>query len=984
MNFTKHISPINKKSCQSVKSNFSTFQLFNFSTGVGAALAVLCAAAALSASAGEFELLTNGAGTTLDGWTNTGANNKSLFGIFEDNSEVSWFGSERKSGYTEFDSAQLSQTVTLADLGIMEAEIQQRPTVTASVIAFADQGSTTCSVKVYELTESGSTIEEHVILNKAGENINPAENFSSSFQIDSGTRKLKYELNGLDSLKWEGFYGPKFRNCSLTITRQALMTLGDKQVMTVDSDTRLQGSDGICAIAVADGARAVINIKNGATLTVRGGNANGAKAAAPAIHVPESSTLYIVGDGTLIATGGNAANGGRGGDGSDGEVDTDNIKGRGGAGGNGGAGGGGGAPAIGGSGGVGGAGGAGGDCTEWRTCSVNDYAGNGNDGLHGSSGAEGGGMGKVVILGNVTVLATAGAEASSDGAGGSYGDSDNDSGSGWDFDFTAGGGGGGGGGARGQNAQYGIGGGGAGGAGGGGGGSGGTFCNSQYTSYLYACGGLGYGATSYNGTKAGNGSIGGAQEVDDGSYGTASGGTGGDGGSANTTHGSDGTFQALSSISLTVSPSRTAAQPVVQTSGDAVSDSITVTFMSDGTSVGTASASLMFAPPAAPPVSKSDGVFCGYYTDPTDGTKIYDADRNPVYPVWQTVEDTTLYARWLQVYTLTFVSQGGTVGMGDYTEGGATPIAPIPTRAGDYIFLGYYTENGVQAFDENGAFVNDALSGQPSNVKLYARWGVPEGSIAKLVYRGQLDLLAGGPAASDTTYTKKMHFRVYDSSESTTPLWTTGEGGIDVTVNKDGSFVQVFGDDTLAELLATGTVTHVGLAIGDSAMELKPRRELRPVAAVNRALTAEGAALDIRIGNLVTDNAIVAADATVSQLEVTGRVTAPGAGKVAVSPLTVGDRERTRLMRGAGVKAFSAAKPTVLIADTGAVLRGAILANAPSDGIALITSKAGGERALRCPAVVQYCRAGESVRAPTSDSGGLKVTFFPFIGKEGR
>jgi hypothetical protein len=229
-----------------------------------------------------------------------------------------------------------------------------------------------------------------------------------------------------------------------------------------------------------------------------------------------------------------------------------------------------------------------------------------------------------------------------------------------------------------------------------------------------------------------------------------------------------------------------------------------------------------------------------------------------------------------------------------------------------------------------------------------------------------------------------MHFRVYDSSESTTPLWTTGEGGIDVTVNKDGSFVQVFGDDTLAELLATGTVTHVGLAIGESAVELKPRRELRPVAAVNHALTAEGAALDIRIGNLVTDNALVAADATVSQLEVTGRVTAPGAGEVAVSPLTVGDRERTRLMRGAGVKAFSAAKPTVLVADTGAKLRGEVLVAAPSDGIALITSKAGGERALRCPAVVQYCRAGESVRAPTSEAGGLKVTFFPFIGKEGR
>jgi len=32
--------------------------------------------------------------------------------------------------------------------------------------------------------------------------------------------------------------------------------------------------------------------------------------------------------------------------------------------------------------------------------------------------------------------------------------------------------------------------------------------------------------------------------------------------------------------------------------------------------------------------------------------------------------------------------------------------------------------------------------------------------------------------------------------------------------------------------------------------------------------------------------------------------------------------------------------------------------------------------------VVQYCRKGESVRAPTSDAGGLKVTFFPFVGND--
>lgn len=758
------------------------------------------------------------------------------------------------------------------------------------------------------------------------------------------------------------------------------LVLSDKQICTVASDKILAGAAGESAIAVADGASAIINIKSGATLTVSGADASGTTGGAPAIRVPETSTLYIVGDGTLIATGGAAGNGGNGGDGSPGEIDIDNVKGRGGAGGEGGAGGGGGAPAIGGIGGAGGAGGAGADDSGWMTCDVYSYTFYGYDADDGSSGANGGGMGAVVILGDLTVQATAGAAATSDGAGGSNGEKATDAGSGWYYDFTSGGGGGGGGGARGQNAEYGIGAGGAGGAGGGGGGGGGTHGGSSSDLTFWGSGGKG--GKSYCGTAGSDGKCGIQSEDDANAIGTSS-----DGGNANMAHGDNGTFQSLNSVTMTVSPARAAEQPTALTSGDAPAAPVTVTFTADGTSVGTAQATLMLAPPAAPgPAAKDGYLFIGYYTAATDGTQIYDAGCNPVYPVWQTVEDTTLYARWVQAYSLTFVSEGGTVGVGDYAEGG-TAKAPIPQRTGDYIFQGYYTGDGVQVFDGNGALVEGALSGLPSNVSLYAHWAVPEGSVVKLVYRGQLNLLTGDPAVNDTTYTKRMHFRVYDGSEATTPLWQTGNEGVDVTVNADGSFVYSFGDDNLAALIATGRVTHVGLALGASAstaVEMKPRRELRPVAAVNRALTAEGAALDIRIGNLATENSLVAADATVSKLEVAGTVNAYGAGKVSVSPLTIGPAERTKLLRGKGVKVFSKAKPTVLSTPAGAILRGQELATAPSDGIALISSKATGNRALRCPAVIQYCRKGEKVRAPTSDAGGLKVTFFPFIGKEGR
>jgi len=758
------------------------------------------------------------------------------------------------------------------------------------------------------------------------------------------------------------------------------VVLSDGEIYTVASSETLEGENGLSPINVAAGARAVINIKSGATLTVIGGNASGTTGAAPAIRVPETSTLYIVGDGTLIATGGAAANGGAGGDGSSGKIDIPNKKGRGGAGGGGGGGGGGGAPAIGGIGGVGGVGGAGGDYTEWKTCGNNVYSSDGNRGRDGSSGATGGGMGQVVILGNLTVQATAGAAATSDGTGGSNGAVDTDAGSGWTYDFTGGGGGGGGGGARGQNAEYGIGGGGAGGAGGGGGGGGGTY---QSDSHIAIWGLGGTGGSSYCGTAGASGSSGGGQWATSEVYGWACGGYGGNGGSANTTRGGNGTFQTMDCVTLTVSPTREAAQPVAQSAEDAPAAPVTVTFMSDGASVDTAQATLMLAPPSAPaPAAKANYAFQGYYT--AGGTKIYDADRNPVYPVWQTIEDTTLYAHWVPAYSVTFVSTDATVGSVVYVEGETGAAAPIPTRAGDYTFLGYFTEDGSQVFDGNGALVEGALSGLPSNVSLYAHWAVPEGSVVKLVYRGQLNLLTGDPAVNDTTYTKRMHFRVYDGSEATTPLWQTGNEGVDVTVNADGSFVYSFGDDNLAALIATGRVTHVGLALGASAstaVEMKPRRELRPVAAVNRALTAEGAALDIRIGNLATENSLVAADATVSKLEVAGTVNAYGAGKVSVSPLTIGPAERTKLLRGKGVRVFSKEKPQSLpLSISGAVLRGQVIATAPSDGIALISSSDYGRRALRCPAVVQYCKKGDKVRAPTSDEGGLKVTFFPFVG----
>ena len=410
-------------------------------------------------------------------------------------------------------------------------------------------------------------------------------------------------------------------------------------------------------------------------------------------------------------------------------------------------------------------------------------------------------------------------------------------------------------------------------------------------------------------------------------------------------------------------------------------DGYLITFVSEGATAGkriffTGDAAEV---PTAPTLSRVGYRFLGYFTDAAGGEQVYDGSFGYVSggtSGWTPTSDATLYARWEPV-AITFKSEDATVGTVTYSEEGMA-TAPVPTRSGDYTFLGYFTEDGRQVYDESGTLVQGSLSGLSSDVTLRAQWQRPAGSVARLVYRGQLTKPGTEePAGSDDKFEKKMHFRVYDDESAETPIWKVDNQT--VNVNKDGSFVATFGDETLAELIATGSVSHVGVAIGDSGIELTPRRALRPVAAVNRALVAEAASKDVRIGNLVTENALAANNVSISQLEVYGTVTAPGAGPVEVSPIVVGEKETLTLLRGDGVKVFSNSR--IDLGEVVGVLRGQKLKEAPADGIALVSSSKSGSRGLRIPGVIQYCRKGDWVRAPASEPDGVKVTFFPFVGK---
>jgi len=738
------------------------------------------------------------------------------------------------------------------------------------------------------------------------------------------------------------------------------------QTYTFDSDETIQAVYGESAISVAEGEAAIINIKSGVTLTLKGGDASGTTGAAPAIYVPEGSTLYLVGDGKLVATGGAAADGGIGGGGHSGERYSDDSNyWRGGAGGVGGNGGGGGAPAIGGIGGVGGKGGVGGDYTAWTEDDMS-----GNDGYPAGEGYNGGGMGRVVILGGLTVEATAGAAATSDGSGGANGRIFSfDSGSSTYFGF---GGGGGGGGARGQVAQYGIGGGGAGGAGGGGGGGGAAYYivfNREITYW----GQGGYGGNSYLGTSGATGGSGGQKTSGDSPI---HGGDGGRGGERNLTIGGNGTFQALDCVTLTVSPSRTAALPVAQSSGAAVADPVTVTFMADGNLVDTAQATLMFAPPAAQaPAAKADYVFDGYYTE--GGTKIYDANCNPVYPVWQTVENITLYARWkVDSVSFTFSSGGVEIGTGSCRR--STPTAseaPIALKQDDDIFLGYYTEptGGVQVYNENYEFVlADTSILADEDMTLYAHWKPVarklEGGITRLVYRGVLTHFGEWTSGLKKT----MHVKVYDSASAATPLWS-GDAA-DVPINPDGSFEAVFGNNELAYAFASNNLTHVELTVGDALSPLTPRRALASVASVNRALVAEGAASDIKIGTLGA-NALIAEKITSGSLEASEMVRVEGSVSVEVKPFDIARGTETTILRGEGVTAWGDSE---LLKTYNGVVAGQPLWTADRDGVVMIHCSGDSRSTLRIPATIQFVRKGDEVRAPTWDSGKVSVTVWGY------
>lgn len=442
-------------------------------------------------------------------------------------------------------------------------------------------------------------------------------------------------------------------------------------VYELSSDLTISASEaGQSALIIGENQTVTLYLKKNATLTLTGGAANGTTGAGAGILLPETSSLYVTGEGTIVATGGNAANGGNAGNGSDARVSssetceidnkTHSLDGGSfvnGAGGAGGFGGGGAGAGIGGKGGNGGAGGVGGT-SRVRYDHPKQFHTNGNDGGNGGNGANGGSAGKFYVLGSVIVKATGG-NAGANGTTAAYGKHhvkiQGD-------DWLAAGGAPGGAGQGGAAAEA-IGFGGRGGAGGGGGGSGGFFQfdnikdntgsdgNKEDSRFRPGCGRNGWEGNSAEIYKATT------YDCYDGSdkIGSAHSGFGGKAG-AIARNGNPGELHSTPTTSLTLSP----AKPVEQLANVAVNlHAVTLTFKDGENYVGSETVALGAAFPVPPTCSKHEGeVFTGWYM----GERCcYDAAGIALLSASPLMEDVTLEAKWIPAASILEVTDEATL-----------------------------------------------------------------------------------------------------------------------------------------------------------------------------------------------------------------------------------------------------------------------------------------------------------------------------------
>jgi uncharacterized protein (TIGR02145 family)/uncharacterized repeat protein (TIGR02543 family) len=109
-----------------------------------------------------------------------------------------------------------------------------------------------------------------------------------------------------------------------------------------------------------------------------------------------------------------------------------------------------------------------------------------------------------------------------------------------------------------------------------------------------------------------------------------------------------------------------------------------------------------------PTPTRTGYIFVGWYTATTGGTEVTDSREYSA--------NTTIYARWVNIYTVTFNANGGTVSPTSGTTDADKRLAslPTPTRTG-YNFNGWYTAT------TGGTQVTESRE-YSANTTIYAQW----------------------------------------------------------------------------------------------------------------------------------------------------------------------------------------------------------------------------------------------------------------------
>ena len=140
----------------------------------------------------------------------------------------------------------------------------------------------------------------------------------------------------------------------------------------------------------------------------------------------------------------------------------------------------------------------------------------------------------------------------------------------------------------------------------------------------------------------------------------------------------------------------------------------TVTFNADGGSPAPQSQNVEEGGTVSEPetITKAGFVFEGWYKE-ANFINLWDFDTDPVTTA------TTIYAKWVEAFTVTFNSNGGSAETAQTVlDGGRVTRPTDPTRSG-YVFAGWYKESSLTTLWN---FATDTVT---TNITLYAKWLTP-------------------------------------------------------------------------------------------------------------------------------------------------------------------------------------------------------------------------------------------------------------------